>query len=183
MSDEMLHLAIATTWDGEHAARNETASIALGFDDGDLVVEVDAAFHGDPPPSGAPGPTPGLWELEVVELFVLGASLDGEPRYTEIELSPHGHHLVLRLHGVRRPIATVLPLRFDARIAGPRWAGIARLDRSLLPPPPYRVNAYAVHGEGDSRRHLAHAPVLGERPDFHRLGSFVPIEIPDIGGK
>jgi hypothetical protein len=181
MRDGMTRLDIACTWDGHLVGADETAAVALGFAGRELVVEVDAAFHGDPPPAGAPGPTPRLWEHEVVELFVLGAPSDaGEPRYTEIELSPHGHHLVLRLVGVRRAVESGLPLCFEARVEGARWIGVARLDRDLLPPPPHRVNAFAVRGTGDARRHLACFPVPGPAPDFHGLESFAKIEIPEI---
>jgi hypothetical protein len=71
-------------------------------------------------------------------------------------------------------------MRFDARIGGPRWTGVARLDRGLLPPPPHRVNAFAVHGTGGARRHLACFPAPGPAPDFHRLESFAAFEIPEI---
>src|SRR5690606_32296345 len=124
---------------------------------------------GDPPPAGPPGPTDRLWEHEVVELFVLG---DGE-RYTEIELGPHGHHLVLQLDGVRRPVRARVPIASEAAITGDRWRGVAHVDGRWFPTP-RRWNAYAVHGRGDDRQHLAAVPVPGPAPDFHRLACFAP---------
>jgi hypothetical protein len=52
------------------------------------------------------------------------------------------------------------------------------LDRALLPPPPHRINAYAIHGQGTARRYLALHPVLGDEPDFHRLECFREVTIP-----
>ncbi|MEQ1564905.1 MAG: hypothetical protein ABMA64_04655, partial [Myxococcota bacterium] len=122
------------------------------------------------PPPGPAGPTPKLWEHEVVELFVLG----DDQRYTEIELNPHGHHLVLQLDGIRNIVAAELPLTFDATIAGDRWTGVATLDRALLPSPPRKCNVYRVAGAGPTRRWQALVDVPGEKPDFHRLDRFAP---------
>ncbi len=166
-------LPIHSQWNGAPAEPGEHARVTLS-EDGDLIVTVDAPFHGDPAPSGPPGPRWALWEHEVVELFILGA---GEA-YTEIELGPHGHHLVLKLQGVRNVVARELPLQVQTHIEGARWRAIARVPRAWLPEPPYRANAYAIHGQGEARRYLAHAPVPGEKPDFHRLQHFIDITIP-----
>lgn len=168
-----LALHVARTWSGEPIEADEQVTLHL-YDDGDLMIAVEAPAHGDPAPEGPPGPRPALWEHEVVELFVLGP---GE-RYTEIELGPHGHHLVLRLHGVRNAVESGLPLDFRAEVEGARWRGLARVPRDLLPPPPHRINAYAIHGQGAARRYLAMSPVPGDKPDFHRLGHFIDIQLP-----
>ncbi len=162
----MITLVIGRTWDGRLLPEPERSRLRLGYDDEHLRIEVDAPYAGDPPPPGLPGPTDRLWEHEVVELFVAGP----DTRYTEIELSPHGHHLVLRLDGVRNPVQTMLPLDYEATIEGDRWRGVARLAGSLLPARPARCNAYRI-ARG---HHQAFAPVPGEAPDFHQLDRFVP---------
>jgi hypothetical protein len=179
----MTELRIAETWDGKTIAEDEVAVVALAVDGDELVVRVDAPFHGDPPPDREAGPCWGLWEHEAVELFVLGPDACGRPpSYAEIELGPHGHHLVLQLVGVRNIVARELPIRFDAAIAGGRWVGVARIPLALLPvgaPPPGRplheagwtMNATAVHGVGE-RRYLTWAPLGGPKPDFHQLACF-----------
>lgn len=166
-----MRLPIASTWDGRPIEPAERAEVVVTRELASLRLAIDAPLHGDPPPAGPPGPTAALWEHEVVELFVAGP----DERYLEIEVGPHGHHLVLWLEGVRRPVMERLPLALDVRRAGARWRAVATTDaRVPLPEAPWRVNAYAIYGVGDARRWLAHAPVPGERPDFHRLDRFVP---------
>ena len=173
----MQHLTIARTWDGLTLGQEERVELTLETTGDSLRVVVNAPFHGDPAPAGPPGPTPGLWNHEVVELFVVGAALAGPP-YTELELSPHGHHLLLRLSGVRKVIEQGLPLAYRASITSRRWQGDALVPRRLLPPPPHRLNAFAIHGAGPERRYLAMTPVPGAAPDFHRLEYFLPWDLP-----
>lgn len=161
-------LRIASTWNGEPAALREIATVALSARDDGLHVSIEAPLHADPPPAAPPGALWGLWEHEVVELFVLGAG----DRYTEIEFGPHGHHLLLRLEGRRNVVERLLPV--DARWSRTqdRWRVEAMLPAAVLPQRPWRLNAYAIHGAGVDRRYLAWAPVPGDEPDFHRLGCF-----------
>lgn len=139
----------------------------------DLVIGVDAPFHDDPPPAVPPGSTDALWTYEVVELFLLGRA----SHYVEIELGPHGHYLVLQLEGVRHITRSHLSMAYTTVRRGPRWRGRARLPLACLPVTIERVNAYAIHGTGDQRRYLAAFPVLGDKPDFHRLDAFGPLHV------
>lgn len=164
-------LVVAHTWDGAPVGADERASVDLVLGDGVLRVDVEAPWHGDPPPPGPPGPTPRLWEFEVVELFLLGA----DERYLELELGPHGHQLALQLRGRRNVEAQGLALAYAAARQGARWRGSARVPRAWLPPGLGAANAYAIHGRGAGRRHLAAHPVPGPAPDFHRLDAFEPL--------
>ncbi len=163
-----MKLAIASVWDGSPALASEVVHLELGLGDA-LTIDVDAPWHGDPAPSGPAGVRQALWEWEVVELFLVGAG----DRYTEIELGPHGHHLGLRLHGVRQPVETGFPIDWQVRREGDRWRGRARVGLDQLPAEILSFNAYAIHGT-DDRRYLAHVPVPGPAPDFHRLECFAP---------
>jgi hypothetical protein len=194
----MVQLVIEKTWDAEPIGPEEQVTLDLSAADHErLRIRVRAPFYGDVAPAGPPRSTMGLWEHEVVELFVLGAgdaSDAGEaggppeapPVYTEIELGPHGHYLILQLRGVRQVVpkllARPLPLDYEASLGsadgGDFWLGEALLDRALLPPPPHRINAYAIHGHGANRRHLALYPVPGDEPDFHRLACFREMTLP-----
>jgi hypothetical protein len=188
-----VELVVATTWDGWPAPAHEQVRLRLRLTSRHLRIAVSAPFHGDEPPAGEPGPTDRLWEHEVVELFVASAADEPAPTgaaiesdegarssiaYTEVELSPWGHHLVLRLAGARRVVAAGLPLAYRVRRSGSRWVGAARLARHLLPPLPWRANAYAIHGEGRGRRYLAATALPGERPDFHQPGRFPALRLP-----
>lgn len=166
----MTILVVGRTWDGHLLPPDARTSLRLGWAGDDLRIEVDAPYSGDPPPPGPPGPLEGLWEHEVVELFVLGPG----DRYTEIELGPHGHHLVLQLEGVRNAVARALPIAFAARLEGARWRGEATIGRAWLPERPIRCNAYRIHGAASLRRYEAMVAVPGDRPDFHRPDRFAP---------
>ena len=166
----MSRLVIGRTWDGALLPEAGRTVVRFGWGDGVLNVGVDAPYAGDPPPPGPPGPTEGLWAFEVVELFVRG---EGE-RYTEIELGPHGHHLVLRLDGVRQRVDGLHPIGFAPTIVGGRWRGTATVPRTLLPDRLVSCNAFRVAGTGEARRYEAMVAAPGERPDFHRLDRFAP---------
>lgn len=163
-----LRFAIDRTWDGAPVADADRAAVVVDWGASVVTLEVDAPWNRDPAPAPPPGPTDRLWEHEVVEWFVVGA---GEV-YTELELGPFGHHLLLRLVGVRQPVATRLPVVFAAERRGDRWWGRAEVDRSLFPEAPIATNAYRIAGVGADRRYFAHAPVPGAAPDFHRLHAF-----------
>lgn len=170
-------LVITHTWDGVPLPADQHARLTLRLLEESIEITVDAPFHGDPPPPSPPGSFDGLWDYEVVELFIAGApdpETGGIP-YTEIELSPHGHHLVLRLAGVRNPTHQGLPLEFTTSIHGDRWRGTALLPKSYLPKPPWTANAYAIHGIGKERRYLAMIPVPDTKPNFHRPDVFRPL--------
>ena len=169
-------LQIASLWNGEPVGTDETVVVRLSGDEEHLVLEIDAPYHGDPAPPGPPGPLWRLWNYEVVEVFIAGL---GHPvPYLEIELGPHGHHLAIQLHGERNVVHSGLPLSYQAKIEGDRWTATAWVPRAYLPLPPHRINAYAIHGQGEGRRYLAWSPTLGDKPDFHRLHVFRSISLP-----
>src|SRR5690606_15598739 len=142
---------------------DEAVDVRLAWVRGGLGLWVDAPLHGDPPPAAPPGATDHLWEHEVVEVFLAGRpTADGRIPYTEVEIGPWGHHLVLRLRGVRQVEARGLPLALEVTRSGRRWRAEAVLDRIHLPDLPLFANAYAIHGQGAVRRYLAWNAVPGE---------------------
>jgi len=162
---------IERLWSGEPARQAERVQLSFRLESQSLHVHVQAPHHGDRAPAGPPGAFPGLWDYEVVELFLLA-----EPdHYLEIELGPHGHHWVLELHGRRQVAREGLPIRYQAQRADGRWTGRAEIPRDYLPAKVVRGNGYAIHGTGAPRRYLARFPVAGTAPDFHRLDCFGPL--------
>ncbi len=169
----MITLAIGHHWDGRELPSAQRAVVQLTRQARGVRMRSFAPWHGDPPPPGPPGPTDRLWEHEVVECFIAGPT----DHYLEVELGPHGHHLVLRLEGLRCPVQSGLPLPLVTRRCGDDWwSAEAVLPNAWLPEGPLRTNAYRLHGLGSERAHLCHAPTMGSVPDFHTLDRFVSAE-------
>lgn len=164
-------LQVAKTWDGYSVATSDVVAVSLRLDDEGVVVHVAAPFYDDPAPSAPSGEMMGLWEYEVVELFLLGA----HGHYLEIELGPHGHYLILLLDGIRQVKKRLQPHHCASRISGSCWQATLTLDIDQLPLPITHVNAYAIHGHGIKRRYLAAFPVPGEKPDFHQPRFFAAL--------
>ena len=158
-------IRIESEWNGNALSARHWVTLHLLDRETELEIRISAPYYGDPDaPMTEPGPTDRLWEHEVVELFIYGANL----QYTEIELAPSGHHLVLQLDGVRNPVATKLPIAYEATIHSDRWTATAKINKSLLPAGPHRWNATAIHGSGDNRTYLSWIPLPGTEPDFHQ---------------
>jgi len=164
-------LTVGHTWAGDAVDATEVVTFAIGLDDTHLRISFDAPYHGDPSPPGPPGPTDGLWEYEVVELFLLGA----DRQYVELEFGPAGHYLALRLRGVRTVVSPVPTLIYRSALVEGRWRGEASLPVPELPAGLRACNAHAIHGTGRARRYLAAGPAPGPKPDFHRLDRFLPL--------
>ena len=167
-------LQVSDLWDGTPARPADRIELYIEPDLEVWLLRVSAPFYDDPPPDAPAGATWGLWEHEVVEWFIAGPGED----YLELELGPHGHHLALRLSGIREVIERELPLSYTTTRGDERWCGEARIPASWLPPGPWRVNAYGIHGVNEARTYLAAYPTGGEVPDFHRLESFRPLRSP-----
>lgn len=166
-------LLVGSTWDGQPLPTEGIVRVEITTAGASWIVDIESPYHGDPAPVSAPGTFEGLWEYEVVEVFVAGD--DG--RYLEIELGPHGHHLVLQLRGVRHVTRRGLPIDFAATIEGSRWRGRAIVPSDYLPSGPLRGNAFAMHGAVPDRRYSAAFATEGSQPDFHRLESYRALEI------
>nr|XP_022320679.1 UPF0462 protein C4orf33 homolog [Crassostrea virginica] len=169
-------VAITRTWNGTHV-HHRPVQIIFAKASGGLNITVNAPFFNDPKnPGGQPGqPFDGLWEYEVVEAFFL----NDRNQYIEIELCPHGQHLVLLLKGYRDMFTSQLPLQFSSSINTDTWTGTAFVPASYFPPKITKFNAYAIHGSGTGRTYEALYPTppgTYTDPDFHRLEYFRAID-------
>ena len=161
-------LVIDRCWNGEEALGSERAEVVFALGPAGLRVEIEAKFHGDPAPPGPPGRIDGLWNFEVVELFLANEA----GHYLELEFGPHGHYLALRFAGIRQLVRQDIPLSFRAEVSGHVWRGWAVTPLAGLPSELRRANAYAIHGQGEGRRYLAAFALAGSRPDFHQPQCF-----------
>jgi hypothetical protein len=164
-----LRLRIEREWDGTPVAdRRLHGELRLSAQPEGLEFAASLP-HQEPArvPPGAPGTrVADLFEYDVVEGFVVGA--DG--RYVEVELGAGGHFLVLSFRAPRvradehRELAPALRYEPGRR----RWRSSLLLPWALVPRPVRALNAFAIAGG----RFLAHHPVPGERPDFHRPDAY-----------
>jgi hypothetical protein len=173
-TDPPLQIDVETLWNGRPATARERVIVLFGGDEHTLEITIDAQFHGDPAPDAPAGRLDGLWEHEVVEVFIGGAG----SRYIELEFGPYGHHLALALDPVRVRVEEDLPVRFRTLITRDLWSGRATLGRALLPPGPHTLNVTAIHGRGPRRRHLSWRPLPGAVPDFHQPAAWAPVTLP-----
>ncbi|XP_036096623.1 UPF0462 protein C4orf33 homolog isoform X2 [Molossus molossus] len=164
---------IEHTWDGS-PVKHEPVFVRLNPGDRGVMLKVSAPFFNDPPaPLGEPGkPFNELWDYEVVETFFLN---DITEQYLEVELCPHGQHLVLLLSGRRNVWKQELALSFEVSRGETKWEGRAYLPWSYFPPNVTKFNSFAIHGSKDKRSYEAlypvpqHALQPGQKPDFCHL--------------
>ncbi|MDA0208390.1 MAG: hypothetical protein O3B64_03245 [bacterium] len=160
-------IKIHKTWDGVPIEQDEHVSIELNLTEINLEIRIDAPFHNDPAPAAQAGSMDGLWEFEVVELFL--ANQEAREQYVEFEFGPHGHYLFLKFDGVRERSGDPIPfVKYEAKIEGNRWMGKANVPLIWLPKAPWIGNAYAIHGSSENRRYLAAFEVPGRVPDYHQ---------------
>ncbi|NXA51891.1 CD033 protein, partial [Nothocercus julius] len=182
-----MEFLIGHTWDGIPVS-HEPATVRLKPGKAGLLMEVSAPFFNDPPaPLGEPGkPFGSLWNYEVVEAFFLS---DRAEQYLEVELCPHGQHLLLLLSGRRRVWKENLPLEFEVTRMEDKWEGKACLPWNYFPPCTDKFNAFAIHGSGVERKYEALHPVPrhelheGQKPDFHRLEFFKELNLKALMGE
>lgn len=96
--------AISQAWGGGVLSVSERGYRIETYIDGEhLNIAIAAPFFNDPLPPTPPGSTEGLWNFEVVEVFV--ARDDDDPNaspYLELEFGPHGHYLALTFSARRQ---------------------------------------------------------------------------------
>ncbi|XP_075607273.1 UPF0462 protein C4orf33 homolog isoform X2 [Balearica regulorum gibbericeps] len=126
------------------------------------------------------------WSACFVEAFFLN---DRTEHYLEVELCPHGQHLVLLLSGRRGVWKDKLPLEFEVTRMKTKWEGKAHLPWNYFPPCTNKFNAFAIHGSGEERKYEALYPVPrhelqeGQKPDFHRLEFFKDLNLKGLMGE
>jgi hypothetical protein len=195
MTTSECFLHIRRTWHGEALPEHEHVSVELslhhiappagseedeatgGWGHRELQIAISAPFHGDAPPPPAQGSKrcyDGLWHHEVVEVFIGGPRQAEDTPYIELEFGPHGHALGLGFDRYRERRET-FEIEGEAWLRGPRWQARAIVPFHRLPPLPWRVNAFALHGPPEARVYkAAGAARPGRTPDFHAVDTWLP---------
>lgn len=113
----------------------------------------------------------GLWNYDVVELFLRGQG----DHYLEMELGAGGHYLALEFNGVRQRINDfadrIIPVQYQKY--ADQWTSEIVIPWNMIPDSVYSLNAYVIA----SGEFLAYAPVPGLEPNFHQLEAFAPCQI------
>jgi hypothetical protein len=175
-----MRLSLHQLWNGTPAPAGAGGPVHIDLSATRLALSWDLALPSPVriPPS-KPGFTDGLWDFDVLELFLRPAA--DPARYLELEFGPGGHWLALAFSGVRRRSAEIRGLgpALHNDLTGTRWHGRAELPLSGLEPhagpPPWTGLLTAVLGNGAGRLHLAWPRLPGERPDFHQPAAWAPL--------
>lgn len=159
-----LRLAIERRWDGTPCAdRRLHGSVELAAHADGLELAAALPRQARPRVPDAPPGTrvADLWRYDVVECFLVGAR-----GYLEIEFGAGGHFLVLAFSAPRRLAddhADLAPALCH-RQQGDGWRTSWRVPWTLVPAGFRALNAFVAAGGAL----LAHAPLPGERADFHQ---------------
>lgn len=177
-SKQYFDFSIKTEWDGTPYTKERPVQILIDGAGEFVRLQVEAPFYNDTaPPNGQSGqPYPKLYDYQVVEAFFL----NHEDQYLEVELSPHGEHLVLLLNGRRNSVVQQLPLQYYVKKYENTWTGVAYIPLEYFPYHVTKFNAFAIHGEGSNRKYLSLFPTPEgkfKQPDFHRLEYFRKLDL------
>jgi hypothetical protein len=159
--------------------------VKLKYQSSGLTFWTQAPWWQNPAPDGAPRSVWGLWDYEVLEIFIVGEG----GRYLELEIGPYGHYLMLMLHAPREIEHQQLApdrlecLRTSSELVQEStgsWSSEGLINNEHLPAPylneemtPYwRVNSFWCFNKGAQRYHFCAYPLPGERPDFHQPERF-----------
>lgn len=161
-------------WNGEDCADEQChARVRLSQTDRGLVIEAESAIRADRKVPAAPTDRPleGLWEYDVVEVFVVGEN----GHYLEVELGAGGHWLVLGFDGVRHRSNSYADVQLECHFeTGEKvWKSQIVIPWDMVPHPVARLNAYAIC----SGQFLAYSPVPGAVADYHQPTVFPEAEL------
>ena len=180
-----MRLSLRGLWDGTPAPLGVGGEARVDRFGDALSLAWDVALPATPRvPEGAAGFLDGLWEYDVIELFLTASvAADPSPVYVEIEAGPAGHWLALAFSGGRQRAAELRDIhpRIESDLEGLRWRG--RLDVELASLEPYLPADAALRGlaafctrdsEGE-RLYLCSQPLPGEQADFHRPSAWTKL--------
>jgi len=161
-----LTLRVDHLWNGETCSDDRLwAELSISRVKEGLRVEVVAPMlHEQRVPDAPIGSrVEGLWEYDVVELFLVGPGHE----YLELELGAGGHFLALGFSSIRRrsnDYGRFEPIVRYERTSEKIWTSSLTLSWDMIPENLRAINAFAIM----AGQFMAYAPVPGEKPDFHQ---------------
>lgn len=163
---QQLELRVERLWNGEVCVDDRLwADVAVSACKDGLAVRVTApVLHEQSVPEASLGARlDGLWEYDVVELFLVGPG----HQYLELELGAGGQYLLLGFDSIRRRSQTYedldLVVKFE-KTAQKTWASEVVLPWAVVPENIRALNAFAYM----AGQYMAYEAVPGKEPDFHQ---------------
>eukprot|EP01035_Chromulina_nebulosa_P017944 gene17944-23568_t len=192
-----IHIEVNKKWNGDDTETSPYfIEISFDLDSGELVITIDAPFHDDPIPNEIEenNRCKVLYNHEVVELFIASGIFDRDSifnPYLEIEIGPHGQWYLCSFNSEANFEESNDSFTIDNKPVtaidriNKRWTGKIGIPSFLVPEPlclddlssSWMINAFAIHGTGEEREYLAYSPLIGIKPNFHQLKSFVPVQL------
>lgn len=166
-----------------HPRRAPGPKIAVGFaaTDRECIVRFEVA-GADPvvnPDLSREESAHGLWDWDVVEVFIAHPTLD---RYFEFQISPLGQHFELEVLEPRKRTNADYRSGFKkraVRVSDDAWTATFQIPWTALGWPSehkgartVRGNAFAILGSSESRSYWSLFTPPQETPDFHRPQEF-----------
>jgi len=192
-------LSISKLWDGTTSSLEPDNGYKINIDidnmSGEIILIIDAPFFNDPPPqlnhinnSKDTKRYIGLWNYEVVEVFISDCR---GANYLEINIGPFGNYYLKSITTYDQNDMINVDREPTVKINAHtnRWNAKVYIPYSIIPEPDtgfdietplaikWHVNAFAIHGNKDSREYLAATALPGKSPNFHQPKYFEPFII------
>ena len=192
-------LSISNLWNGAPSSLEPGNHYKINIDidnmTGEIILIIDAPFFNDPPPtlnhindSNDTKRYIGLWNHEVVEVFISDCR---GANYLEVNIGPFGHYYLKSISTYDQndmiDVDTAPTVKINAKAN--RWNARVYVPYAMVPEPDtgfdmevplaikWHINAFAIHGNKDSREYLAATALPGKSPNFHQPKFFEPFII------
>lgn len=163
-----MKIEITKQWNGEELKRTDLfAHVELEETTNGMRFTASSPWRSDMRvPLRPSGRLDGLWDYDVVELFLVGE--DGT--YLEVELGAAGHYLVLAFDRVRHRSNEFIdrPFEVSHKRENGWWTASIEIPKDVLPAPIKKFNAFMIAGG----MFLAYHPTPGTEPNFHQPKSY-----------
>lgn len=165
-----LELRVERLWNGEVCPDDRLwAELRISKDQEGLRVRARAPMLHEQRVPNAPIGTrvDGLWEYDVVELFLVGPG----HQYVELELGAGGHWLLLSFDSIRHrrdAHESFEPIVRFSKTPEKIWTSELVIPWRMIPENLRAINAFSIM----AGQFMALSPTPGSKPDFHQPDSY-----------